>query len=810
MLSISPARQSLRVFPLVKSPLYSRQRGATLLEFVISLPLLVLIMIGLVDFCRYLTIRAIVTHSAQRAVALAATLPGLDSDDTTSSDFTSAKQQIEDEARSQALILLSATPEDSMQYLSQTDGIKVDIPEPQNGMTMQRTLSEKAVGVVVTAKVVPFLPFLPVFTAKASAYGYREPRQIASLPVRIDCNGNPAGSTTYNAGECPCGKYAYWSYTDKQCYCLSGLIGDPTTECRCPEHYSLYLASGTPHCQCALLSEDCGQGQIVDSKTCKCACDAAKGFIQDGESCSCKSGFENQSGTCKCTAQCGPNFIQIQSDCSCSCPDPFEPHGSGADQTCECPATKDQQGTTCVCKAPTTPCQGNQVQDSTTCQCKCPASCPAESTQNPTACSCSCNNPDKVLSANGASCNCRSDLSCPGGAILDTAGDCSCDCPTGSTWNSQTSQCACDNAAKHIENGSCTCTSTTCPAGSLLNQTSCVCECRPGFIPDGSGGCKCANPNWVILANGSCGCSTSSPQCTDGHIQDTQTCACVCPSSSAEDGSGTCRCSNTAMEIVNGSCQCSSFTCSANQVANMTTCACDCKTSAGFQTNGSSCACSDPNKEDNNNGSCVCRSDLAPCPTGATRNTSTCQCACPSGSTEQGGACVCTDATRELASGQCLCKNRNSCPAHSTLNATTCECACKSGFTKDGAGNCNCTDPNKEPSGDTCVCRSDLEQCPVSGQIRDSNCNCACKGQLTPVNGVCSCPEGRSETTPGSGQCGCSTTCPSRSSQQSNCSCQCWSGYSWLNGMCANTSECPGAQCTRYDPNTGNCENCLE
>ncbi|MCB0325452.1 MAG: pilus assembly protein, partial [Bdellovibrionales bacterium] len=55
-------------------------RGATMVEFAIVIPILLMVILALFDFVRYLTIRGIMNSAAHRAVSLASVVENLDTD----------------------------------------------------------------------------------------------------------------------------------------------------------------------------------------------------------------------------------------------------------------------------------------------------------------------------------------------------------------------------------------------------------------------------------------------------------------------------------------------------------------------------------------------------------------------------------------------------------------------------------------------------------------------------------------------------------------------------------------------------------
>ena len=127
------------------SQLSAASKGATMLEFAICFPILIAITIVLLDFSRYLAVQAVLQNSAQRALALAVTLPGIESDDQTSTDFVEANQKVIDEAMTLATSFVGQRPGGSMQYLIADSAITFDLPAAQPGQSMKNLLAEQPI-----------------------------------------------------------------------------------------------------------------------------------------------------------------------------------------------------------------------------------------------------------------------------------------------------------------------------------------------------------------------------------------------------------------------------------------------------------------------------------------------------------------------------------------------------------------------------------------------------------------------------------------------------------------------------------------
>lgn len=779
---------------------YISSSGATLLEFCIVFPVFILFVLAIIDFSRYLAVQGILTNSSQRAASLAATIEGLDVDDSTSSDYTTAYEAVKTESLALMSGFISKEPGISMQYINEPP--QIIVPEIAEGESRRQLMMNVPIEVRMTATVVPLLPFLGPLRVESSTFAYREPRQLATLPIKTDCNNNPQGSANYDKQDCPCGNYAWWDNSIDECRCMGNLIGDPNIECGCEENYQLVASTNTAWCHCGLTNEQCGVGQAVNTNECKCVCDASKGFIGTAPDCSCAEGFTVKNGACRCAADCPENYTQNPDDCSCHCPSPFSERGGA----CTCAEGTHQQGSSCICNAPEPPCQGGQVQDPVNCACQCPSPCPAEMTQDSTSCDCTCTSDKKVVS--GESCICDPALACPDTWVMNPE-DCMCECPSGTSDHGGVCECTGDN--QELVNGECQCRETACASNQNFDQQTCACVCTTGFSPTQNGGCECSNTNHVDQGDGTCACPSNLPECGSGQTRNSETCACECPTGSTANGTE-CTCDNPNSRFENGQCVCETIACASNEVFDQETCTCVC--SNDFSDGGSGdCVCKNSNHVDQGNGTCACPTNLPECSGGSVRNTETCACDCPSDSSWDGSACVCSDSARELVGGSCECITKASdCPDNSTYSSTSCTCTCNTGFVEQGE-TCGCADANKEVSGSSCVCRSDLPDCEGSLVRNTDTCTCTCLGDKVQMGTECLCPAGQVEESAGSNECKCPTSCLARATQLTNCTCACASGYTYHpDHGCLHTVRClanRGFPCGTVLPN-GECSDCPE
>lgn len=438
--------------------------------------------------------------------------------------------------------------------------------------------------------------------------------------------------------------------------------------------------------------------------------------------CACSGIMERDSRTDLC--MCPGDYIDVAGSCVCpgssTDPDPSDDNYVCVEPTCTDGTVLNE--ITMLCEAPTCPgsnmtydtdgrcicnldsCNsGNQYQDLTTCQC---VDCPVGTFRSQISNVChSCDSAEDFDS-----------LTCEDGEFKNPD-TCACEvCQTPSNSGGEfyfrqdetSNSCVCDHQSKldadearsdsqWFDFG--TCSIQNCSQERVANSDGTSCECPPVSI--GVAQCSLNGPEWIYnysprSARCSCtNCSTTGYEnrtaradrrgctcradivCDDGETIDSRTCACVTEDScGAGDGDnrvvqadGRCRCNNQA----------DSATCANNQRWNTVNCECqDCTDDRVPSLNGFSCVnCGSIGRIANSdNTECVCDPSIS-CLAGERVDPETCQCtACPAG-------------MRPDASGtDCECAGDTSCAG---FNPETCECApCPTGtmFEQPGFEHC--------------------------------------------------------------------------------------------------------------------------
>ncbi len=454
--------------------LQNDQDGATIWEFALVLPLLILFTLGLMDFSRYLTARAILNSSANRAVSLAAVVEDLDTDcrflpdgdqsacgsrreSAITSVLTTARQMplrtmIGDKAANSSMYFVGG--DDTVPAVELMLGAsdirayykKGDTADPKysfdaelpNGPSLTAELRERPIEVTLRAEVRPYLWFLGPLQVSGFASGFRERRSAPSFPKRIDCVNDAVAAGEEGTTVCPCKDYpddgSKVESEEGVCSCREGLIyveqPDGSFTCECPgDNFLMPDNSGRcTNCQFATAEEaSCGENQIFDQNNCACIdCPNQEMANEEGTSCSCPANFITEN---ECT---GEKQIVDLLNCKCfNCP--------GA-------TVANDQHTTCVCQADCDPNAGEYLNAS---QCRCE--------------SCA---PPKVVKNN----NCVCDVECAENEVIDYV-NCRCTpCPPRTTKVGNS--CVCEAWG--------TCNEQT----EILNLSECRCDaCPPDHVP---------------------------------------------------------------------------------------------------------------------------------------------------------------------------------------------------------------------------------------------------------------------------------------------------------------------------------------
>jgi len=400
------------------------ERGATMLEFTIAFPVLIIFCIGLFDFSRVILVKTILRNGALRAAELATVIQNLElEDDVAHPERKQHRQEallelyrravelpviagyaVTDEDKFAKLVPYEASERLSLPANSQVDlppderslsAVKITLPDPSLniGMDINQVFQENPIKIELNGVVKPFLPiFAPVrFTERIEVY--REPRNIATKPVKLDCNGDPA--VPGKKVVCPCPPAGPGLPAPPNM-----VLNDDQTSCVCKDTYSDYTAgagcqcdaahdektdaSGSTYCACRLGAcpmdpshpDDPALNQNFSLKECRCVdSDCPPGTIvrEDGTCGGCN--IQN------CTAL-GPGYVpDPNDDCACKTCDLLfgaNPPRIAVGGTCVC-ANRDTDKPNCTdtqiwsdqqCKC--VPCGGNFVADAAThtkCEC---------------------------------------------------------------------------------------------------------------------------------------------------------------------------------------------------------------------------------------------------------------------------------------------------------------------------------------------------------------------------------------------------------------------------------------------------------
>lgn len=467
---------------LVKHQLFSKelsQRGATMIEFAIVIPLFLLVVMASIEFARFRLAKGVVDAGAQRAVDVASTIAGLNSEDDSAPGYQDALARIEGAANKISRSVLSNGESEST--FKVTGNPIVTIPEPRFGEKRTDAMQRAPIVVEIPATYTPFflpsvLPSIP-FTGKAA--GFREPIQRTSMPVPIDCRGLGLGSDGFWQ-DCPCSDSAtVWDPSSRSCVCGDDFsnAGEGGVECLCSGSGS--LNSSGDGCSCPDL--DCPPGQTLDTDACECSCPPGSSY--DGRSCVCDDPDKELI------------FSKFSSTGECGCRDSLKCINTGL------------------------------VLDPDTCECVCSPTeeqaCEASGGSLASDCSCSCPAPQMVPSSSSL-CECAPgyDESQCGGLTEFNQETCLCEC-------SQDAEDDCEDSGGSFNHSDCACHS--CPSNKVIGSDgTCVCPrqsiCHGVLVPDGNCGCSCP-VNFELAPNGSCvqaGCLR--PACTLN--KDGVTCFC--------------------------------------------------------------------------------------------------------------------------------------------------------------------------------------------------------------------------------------------------------------------------------------------
>lgn len=602
------------------------QKAATLVEFAIVFPIILLLVLAIIDMILFLVARGTVERAAKQAAAYAAVVDGLENDPN-----QAAIDLVLDKAKKLPSIVLGS----SFVELRQENGVEY-IP-PYRDPINKTGIDYRAfpLGVTIRADYRPILPFLPN-QIEVSGYAYREKSETSSLPVPLDCLGNQIiNGQLPPLSRCPCpGVNDPLSRIDPSnpsaCKCVQGAAANQDHDlCQCIGDNVRY-DQATDSCVCRIKHQTVGQDEI-----CRCPVNSTP----VGEECKCLDGYTDKNSN--------PNIL----NCGCRF---AKPANSVDHPTLPCTYICSIDGFEynpnngrCECKRQASSCPADQVLVTTNGQCAC-AACPANTVPDPTKTRCICS-PDFAAT-------------CGGPEFTTFHADGSCQCKGICEFEDE-------NGQPIYSEGNCICDKdllfARCGGEQNSNLTYCNCKC---INPGPNSRCEC---NYAALIKW---CGDPKPQGQGGLPIDREHCGCKsgqCQGITVLNDQGICVCPDSIDEVVvrkgckdNGqifnpdTCQCATAPCPKNLINDRGECFCPANTleiecgKLGLPIlDKNKCLCGEacgPNMEPNAQGQCVC-SELA-CPEGAAPDAdNNCACVCANSGLQpipcagKGGIDVCID-----------------------------------------------------------------------------------------------------------------------------------------------------------------------
>ncbi len=544
------------------------EKGATIVEFAIVIPILLLVILALFDFVRYLTIQGILNSAANRAVSLASVVEDLDTDCirlpapqratcgarrevairkvlTAARDLPLATM-LGTDIQNDAAYLISPTVDGSTDpvqqpaiefVLSRAEDLRAYISDGTDDATstqltfnsetptnqaLSDLLENIPLEVRIRARMNTFLPMFGEFEVQGHAAGFREPRFLTSFPARLDCNGRPIGPGDTEPVDCPCSSDPNnpdLVQGPGGCLCnvSAGLVGQDingTFTCVCEDPD--LIKDGNGNCICPYTNAQeagCGPNQVYNPDTCGCDDCPQLQTSGDGIACTCPFATPEEAG-------CAEGQVFEPGTCRCKdCPYLQEADDSGL--ACECPYTSAEQAE----------CADDEIFNPVNCTCN---RCPNEQVPNGDRDGCEC--PSDYLTNNDCGPGARVDVdkcrcvNCRGNQTVTPDGlDCECtidSCRPDQVLDSQRCQCNDCPPPREVVNGRCKCTldpntcyanqetfssrrceCIPCPGNQVLNGTRCECpdfQCLGGTANNTQ--CSCSCPSGEVLINGiACG-----------------------------------------------------------------------------------------------------------------------------------------------------------------------------------------------------------------------------------------------------------------------------------------------------------------
>jgi len=579
---------------ILNKKLFSTSRGATLVEFAIVVPLLLLVLFGIISIAMVYQAKSALEKGAEQGLAVASVIPDLE--DTEAPSFNTITTQVREEALAHPLSVFfengvddlggSATPGTSRIVEANLDLF----PDPELPPDLTDHFSDNPISMELVAEVDTLFWFLPSITLRALAVGYREPRFLSSLPRPFVCDPDgPPGAIK---------EIDFNSEIPEQCPCPD--TSDPRV---------IFNAdSGTCLCASPLVDIGTPEGPLHENPE-RCICsDADREISYDPVACVCRS--------CEDLGWVGADGpVDTGDDCVCSCPEPFQ----GEVQS---------DGTThCICpEVAFETCPSQYIVEGE--QCVCNSDCVAAA--------CEAMEPPKVLNSSCGCSNCLSALSCDAEPSINK-----CQIIEGSQGHGQ---CRCNSSLVrsccHAKNapykgatdsqgcghGNCGC-GPTCPGNQVINPSTEECECPPGSPSEAE-----CNSQGQPYNPELCECD---PACTDGQVLIEGSCQCPECEPGLVQGPG-CICEECPAGLFPHGDECLCF----EDEAHLAQLEADCIAGGSMGINRDTCECEECPGEQVPDpvtpGKCVCDNDCGPYIDPQGEN---CECGCPPGYTYLPDAC---------------------------------------------------------------------------------------------------------------------------------------------------------------------------
>lgn len=533
--------------------------GATMVEFALIVPLLLILILGVVAFSLFFSTKSLLAKGAQEGLTLASVVPGLEElDEETHLVHPEIKNDIQTAALSYPLTgflrLGQEVGGDAGTGENRIIAINIDVGEGQavenNWTELTNYLSTNPMEIELVAVVKNPIWFMPDFTVRERAIGYREPRFFSTLPRPVDCNKDFVTFQTLRDGgppppqECVCDTppngvdpwRVYLNPTTGLCECFdppfdSQYDNDGTLiACNCPGN--MIAKEGTPpECSCpSCESQGWTNAHLNDPHDPSCACVCNDAFVEDppgSKQCICpltqedcsRYGQQFNPQTCTCGATCNSGTCGVddvlcifnENTGACAC------NAGCKEQECEDSGQYFKLGDgscfgdNCRCLA----CEAKQVPQNSGCFCNLNAGAnKCECNEDCLRAYCHAQNKPYYVNHNAqyecqdAHCKCLDE--CPG--LKDVNGDNVCVCPDGASQECQepfvfdAASCACD------------CSIESCDFPQYLDVINCACaDCPRGYIGEGEH-CVCDMNQECDIAGQVVNPLTCACECLDGEV----------------------------------------------------------------------------------------------------------------------------------------------------------------------------------------------------------------------------------------------------------------------------------------------------